>query len=395
MAAIRHRPHDRKERAMSMRVEVVTSLQGLEGLRRDWEAVYASDPEAQFFLSWSWMSGRLRSLGTSWLVLAVRPASDPSACVAFLPLSVHGIRAEGGSSCELRTAGSPVADYTGFVCRPDHEQDALTALAVALLRLRQRVPWDGLRLAGLRASAPRLQAFLSPLIRAGLEPRARRADNGDGIDQAVCPYVPLPGSWDGYLSTAIGAGTRQKIRRFLRRIEASDDLAFRVATPETMEADIEALLGFWRGQWSERKGGRAERISLQTSAMLRRASESGDLFLPTLQRRGVAVGALAILLDPAKRSCLFYIGGRDLSFAEVPAGFCLHAFAIRHAIGHGFTRYDFLRGDEPYKFLFGAQRDAISTIVVRRRPATRRAIQQGLDPKSFSHPCAGASPPSA
>jgi hypothetical protein len=288
-----------------------------------------------------------------------------------------------------------VADYTGFVCRPDHEQDALAAFAVALLRLQPRVPWDGLRLTGLRASPPRLQAFLSPLIRAGLEVRGRRADNGDGIDLAVCPYVPLPGSWDGYLATAVGAGTRQKIRRFLRRIEASDDLAFHIATPETMEADIEALLGFWRGQWSERKGGRAERISVQTSTMLRSAFESGDLLLPTLQRHGVAAGALAILLDRIKRSCLFYIGGRDLSFAEVPAGFCLHAFAIRHAIAQGFTRYDFLRGDEPYKFLFGAERDSITTIVVRRRQTTQPAIPQGLDPKSFSHPCAGAPPPSA
>jgi CelD/BcsL family acetyltransferase involved in cellulose biosynthesis len=370
------------EPIMAMRIEAITTMQTLERLRQDWDAVYDSDGEAQFFLSWPWMSNRLRSLSTPWIVLAARPEADPASCVAFFPLAVRAVRNGGGPQRELRTAGSPVADYTGFVCRPEHEAPAFLAFAEALRRLRQRLPWDRLNLAGLRASERRLQPFLSSFARAGFELTGRRADNGDGVDNAVCPYVPLPGDWEHYLAASVGAATRQKIRRFLRRIEGSGELRITEATPETVEEDIESLLRMWQAQWAERKRDGAERIRAQTSAMLLRCFEDGSLFLPTLRWNGTPVGALAILVDRVKRSYLFYIGGRDQSFTSLPPGFCLHAVAIRHAIARGFATYDFLRGDEPYKFLFGAQPHPIRTIIVRARTiAPAPAAFLGLDPK--------------
>ncbi|WP_372624830.1 GNAT family N-acetyltransferase [Falsiroseomonas sp.] len=373
---------------MAMRIEAITTMHTLERLRQAWDAVYDSDGEAQFFLSWPWMSNRLRSLSTPWIVLAARAEADPAPCVAFLPLSIRTLRNGDGPQRELRTAGSPVADYTGFICRPEHEGPALAAFAEALRRLRQRLLWNRLNLAGLRTSERRLQPFLSAFARAGFELTGRRGDNGDGVDNAVCPYVALPGDWDGYLAAAVGASTRQRIRRFLRRIEGSRELSITEARPETIEADIEALLRMWQTQWAERKQGGAERIRVQTSAMLMRCFEDGSLFLPTLRWNGTPVGALAILVDPVKRSYLFYIGGRDPSFTSLPPGFCLHAFAIRHAIERGFATYDFLRGDEPYKFLFGAQRHPIRTIIVRARTERMAGIAHapstaalGLDPK--------------
>jgi CelD/BcsL family acetyltransferase involved in cellulose biosynthesis len=363
-----------------MQVTAITGMPELEPLRRDWDAVYRSDPEAQFFLSWGWMSGRLRGLTTPWIVLAARPAGGASPPVAFLPLRLRGLRTEAGLCREVTTAGSPVADYTGFICRPEHEGPALAALAKTLRMLAGRLPWDKLTLAGIRASEGRLRPFLSHFGGAGFRVAGVRRDNGDGIDNAVCPYVELPGSWEGYLSAEVSANTRQKIRRFLRRIDGADGFSVTDATPATVGDDIETLLRLWREQWGERKQERAERIHAQSHAMLLRCFEEGCLFLPTLRWNGRPVGALAILVDEVKQSYLFYMGGRDRSFTEVPPGFCLHALAIRHAIGRGFRTYDFLRGDEPYKFLFGAKPHQISTIVVRALSAKR---------SPSAHPAAG------
>ena len=66
---------------------------------------------------------------------------------------------------------------------------------------------------------------------------------------------------------------------------------------------------------------------------------------------GVTVGVcllafvLAFLIDERKKTYNFYIGGRDESFKGPPTGLVLHAYAIRHAIANGFTKYDFLRGN--------------------------------------------------
>lgn len=356
---------------MGMRLEFITSMQELEPLRHQWNAVYDADDEAQFFLSWPWMSRRLQDLGTSWLVLAAWSESDPASCVAFFPLSICRVEKGGVSRHELRTAGSPIADYTGFICRPGHERQALAGFAEALQGLARRLHWDDLSLVNIRASEERLRFFLARFPAARFDLVRRSCVNKDGTDNSVCPYVALPGDWETYLAEAVSSNTRQKLRRFLRQVEASPELAFAQATPDTVEGDIAALLRLWETRWGDRKPGRMEVIRRQTSSLLMRCFEDGTLFLPTLSRNGAVVGALAILVDHRKRSYLFLMGGRDQSVATPPPGLCLHAFSIRHAIERGFRTYDFLRGDEAYKFSFGAGSRSVSSILVRTRAKGR------------------------
>jgi hypothetical protein len=71
---------------------------------------------------------------------------------------------------------------------------------------------------------------------------------------------------------------------------------------------------------------------------------------------------------------LFYIGSRDETFDDLPPGFVLHAYSIRHAIENGFTTYDFLCGNEPYKYSFGAQDHHTRCIVLSTRSGVRRAL---------------------
>ena len=51
----------------------------------------------------------------------------------------------------------------------------------------------------------------------------------------------------------------------------------------------------------------------------------------------------------------FYMTGRDETFDGPPPGVILHAHSIRYAIANGFTEYDFLRGNESYKYSFGVE----------------------------------------
>jgi CelD/BcsL family acetyltransferase involved in cellulose biosynthesis len=78
----------------------------------------------------------------------------------------------------------------------------------------------------------------------------------------------------------------------------------------------------------------------------------------------VPLGALALLIDAEKRSLLFYLGGRDATVKSPPPGVVLHAYSIRYAIHRGFTTYDFLRGNEPYKYSFGKEERRIRHVIV-------------------------------
>ena len=113
--------------------------------------------------------------------------------------------------------------------------------------------------------------------------------------------------------------------------------------------------------------------------MLTRSFQSGLVYLPTFWHGERPVAALATLVEPRKRTFSFYMTGRDETFEGPPAGMILHAYSIRHAIAHGFVEYDFLRGNEPYKYSFGCKERKICSIVLETRSG--RNLGGRIDPR--------------
>src|SRR5262245_61205288 len=111
-----------------MQIDIIESNTELQKLRANWDAVYDADPEAQFFLSWTWMSKWLSSVDKAWFVLAAKADAKSPDYVGLLPLwlatSEHK---SGGFYAEVHPGGSYVSDYTGFLCRPEFEGQAIPA----------------------------------------------------------------------------------------------------------------------------------------------------------------------------------------------------------------------------------------------------------------------------
>jgi tetratricopeptide (TPR) repeat protein len=76
------------------------------------------------------------------------------------------------------------------------------------------------------------------------------------------------------------------------------------------------------------------------------------------------------------------MAGRDETADIIPSGIVLHAYCIRRAIQQGFRTYDLLRGDEPYKYSFGAKDTAINCVLVQTK--TGRNLGERLDIRSVS-----------
>jgi CelD/BcsL family acetyltransferase involved in cellulose biosynthesis len=75
--------------------------------------------------------------------------------------------------------------------------------------------------------------------------------------------------------------------------------------------------------------------------------ERGWLWLSILRLEGEPIGAIyAMALG---ETCYFYQAGFDPSKGSISPGTLLVAATIRRAIEEGKTKFDFLRGDEPYK----------------------------------------------
>lgn len=342
-----------------MQVEVVRDLSALRELQPDWTRVYAADPEAQFFLSWPWMSKRL-ARREGWGVLVARPSAGAPP-VALFPIGpVTRLDDDGLTYREITMAGRGAADYTGFICLPEHEEAAGRAFAADLLR-RQ---WRQLSLECLRASPQRMRGLIEPLTAAGLEIERESMVMSSGVDNAICPYADLPGDWDRYLAQ-LSANTRQRLRRLLRAVDGTT-LRITHADANTIARDIEILLWMWSARWAHQKGPYLHGIISSSREELHDAFAGGTLCLPILWHDDVPVAANACMLDHDRREVLFQLGARVPAAEHLSPGVLLHAHTIRAAIAQGFRRYDFMRGDEPYKYSFATGERRIESFAVRR-----------------------------
>ena len=112
-----------------MQVDVINRPEVLHGLKDNWIDLYARDEEAQYFLSWAFMSTFLRRFDGSWFVLAARRGPCGSPYDAFLPLRLRTrMNLESGFfHNEINMGGSYTADYTGIVCAPGLADQAFAA----------------------------------------------------------------------------------------------------------------------------------------------------------------------------------------------------------------------------------------------------------------------------
>ena len=346
-----------------MLIERVDSFTDFQNLKTAWDDVYQRDPEAQFFLSWKWLAGVLESHPGEWIVLAARRADDTY--LGFLPLRLETVWSKSQQQLrnEIQFAGRLFwADYGGILCVPESEFEVLSAFASHVKQLN----WSHMYLKGFRISERRFGMFIAPLVdeRLIIESRSN-INNGGETDDLVCPYIDLPETFEAYLAEKLSSNTRQKIRRFLRRLESSTEYQVTTTSPETQARDGRILELLWSKVWSEQKGSDAERLATTYRMIVERGLDDEIVHQSILWHKDSPIGILASFVDWQKSRLLFFVGGRDEDFRDLPVGLVLHACAIRWAIENGIRTYDLLRGNEPYKYSLGAADVRLKYPVIR------------------------------
>jgi tetratricopeptide (TPR) repeat protein len=366
-----------EENRSPMKIELIEDTEKLEQLRANWDAVYRADPDAHIFMSWSWMIKWLPWVHIPWIVLAARP-EGASEYVAFFPVRTKTKESKNdGLYNEINMGGNHYADYTGIICLPDFDSQAIPALAQEIKRLN----WTNMRLEGLRVSEHRCKMLLQEFPAEAFDVVEESRIDDDNIDLSICPFAKLPADWDSYLNQSLSANSRQKLRRLLRQMDADPRLRITHTESGTLDRDIDILLKLWSDRWAERKGDRMPGILKNNRIMLKHMFEAGRLFMPVLWQDERPLGALAIYVDEVKKCYLFFMAGRDQSFEGPSSGLLLHAHSIRHAIANGFITYDFLRGNEPYKYSFGVEEHRIKSLVISTKD--RRNLGGRLDLRSI------------
>jgi GNAT acetyltransferase-like protein len=368
-----------------MDVDIIDTEKGFAQLRDRWDAVHVLDQQADYFLSWRWLREVLRANPGRWQILAARENQCGSEYVGFLPLrvSTRRSRSRGELETELEAAGRlSWAQYTGFVCHPDWERPAIAAIAEAV----RQCPWGYFSLTNCSASTDRLDLFLEAFDAGDYDVTwAEKFINKGVVDSLLCPYVELPADYEAWLQ-GLSTNTRQKIRRFSRRLEAAQDLRISITPPAESSDRLEQMFELWLRKWEPVRGAEDARSTTEKyQEVLSQSHACQALFLPALWQGETMLGALATIVDRHKRWMYFIAAGRDEESTDPAIGLLLHAFSIRWGIENGIRVYDLCHGNEAYKYSLGAIDRRIRSLEIRRRshvPMGRfdpRCLGQALD----------------
>ena len=137
--------------------------------------------------------------------------------------------------------------------------------------------------------------------------------------------------------------------------------------PPTMEA-LEARLPAFFALHRRSHAGKARFMDARMEGFFRTAvgalAARGQARLWTLEHDGRVVASVVCLEWPGAVG--LYNSGFDIELAALSPGIVLLAHVIREALERGVARFDFLRGEEPYKLGFGARPEDLYRIQVGR-----------------------------
>jgi CelD/BcsL family acetyltransferase involved in cellulose biosynthesis len=290
----------------------------------------------------------LRPAGSELITVATRDASGALAGIFCCFLTADGTLRFNG--CVEET------DYLDLITTAEQAQ-AVWEAVFDCLDSHEAPAWQRMDLCNVPEGSPTRRILERLATRHGLEFLEQVHD--------VCPLISLPDSFESYLQS-IESKQRREIQRKLRRASGAEARLRQVGPDDDLHAEVDAFLDLMqRSTYGKRdwinEGRRAVFHEVAEAALA-----NGTLQLLFSEVSGRA-GAALFNFKYRGRTWVYNSGLDPDGFAALSLGVVLTAQAIELAIAQGNHTFDFLRGNETYKYRFGATDTRIYRLQLGRR----------------------------
>jgi CelD/BcsL family acetyltransferase involved in cellulose biosynthesis len=313
--------------------------------REEHWALWTRDPRATVFQSPAWLDPWWSHLGGGERI-DLHARDGAGRLIGVLPAFIwvdNGVR-------KLVPVGAGHSDYCDALTEPEQAEMAVEGLWRSAAEFRER--WDEILLPDLRPDSPLLQ----------LLPEGWRARDEAG---EVCPVLSLPA--DGQLMPALSKSHRRKVVHDRHRAERLGGVVTGFAQPHELSEALEALFALHSARWqaSGEPGVLADpKVQAFHRAAAPSLAEAGLLRTVLVRHHGRIVCVLHGFSDH-NRWCS-YIIGIDHSVPGQSFGTLAFAALIEAAAAAGAREFHFLRGEEDYKYRWGAEPTRTVRRVIRR-----------------------------
>ncbi len=313
--------------SVTLEAVLVEDEAGLMALATDWWALWRRCPAATPFQSPAWVVSWWQAFYPGRLCTVAVRCGDR--LIALAPVYLE----DGAFGRRLLPIGIGITDYLDVLLDPALP-DAGAALARAVHDLVQ--DWATWELEELMPDANGRELPLPPRT---TESRA---------EQSACPVLGLTGD------DAVPTRKRRKLRMAENRVNRRGGEVSGVG-PEGVSDFLDHLVRLHGARWATRGEDGVlvdDPVRRFHTLALPRLAEAGLTRLWTLTIEGQVVGAYYGLHHQA--SAYAYLGGFDPDFSFESPGTLLVGRAIAAAGAEGAREFHFLRGQEGYKYEWGA-----------------------------------------
>ncbi len=295
------------------------NVERLSKVEKVWKELFEKAKNPSPFTSYEWFSAMASNLlGLDPAIIVFRDGGN------FL-----GILAATVTGDIVRSIGDErVTDLSDILCLPGHENTIAETLADFV-----RQNDLGLDLFPLEVNSALVVGLKDRLPEVSVE------------NKDLCPLLELPRTWDDYL-LGLDGKSRHELRRKMRRINGT-------VIRDVKSADIGILFRLMIVSDNSKEEFLTPGIMAFFKELTERFDRNGWLRFRALFFDHDPVG---ILLAFALKGRVFLFNmGFDPEYRRVSPGIMTIALDIQSAISEGYEYYDFLRGDEDYKYRFGAK----------------------------------------
>lgn len=328
-------------------------------LTRQWQEIWWSNFSARALCSLCMLTIYDKDRDSGGALIAIAPLFIETAALPPIQEYSRGVLRPEGAGKPQRivrfVGGIDVADYLDIIAAPDRMREAWSSVLDYLLEISSQ--WDVIDFHSLPDFSPSRELLAELALERGLHAQIFPED--------VCPVVPLPGDWETYLMS-LRKKDRHELRRKVRKLEGRDDARWYLVNPrddEALQQGMQSFIALHRLSGTDKAAFMDEAMAASFLDMAHRLAHTGWLDLAVLEVNKEP--AAAYLSFNYNGRLYLYNSGYDPQFGSYSAGVALLAYRIHKAILQGVKVFDFLRGDEDYKYDFGARDTYVYRAVLR------------------------------
>lgn len=239
-----------------------------------------------------------------------------------------------------------VTDYMDILADNDQHEAVYTALAAYLADNRDQ--FDHIGLANIRESSPTYAKFAAALREHGF--------NVDFTLNEVAPIIDLPPTYDAYLKEKLNSRERKEVKRKMRHANGGEyDIQWYLLSPDH---DIDAHTDTFLDLMGKAEVEKAEFLENTTHVtffrqLIHAYKDTDRLYMAFMTIDGEPSATYFGFVD-GERAYLYNSGLDPQKFGALSPGIVLLQYIIEDFIARGYTVFDFLRGNESYKYKMGA-----------------------------------------